>query len=46
MIIDAILSCLLGHFQTWLLLYNCEDSLVEKGMRSVRFLIEGFGGDV
>lgn len=42
-IIDAILSCLLGHFQTWLLLYNCEDSLVEKGMRSVHFLIEGFG---
>ena len=44
-IIDSILSCLLGHFQTWLFLYNCEDSLVEKGMRNVRFLIAGFDGD-
>lgn len=41
-IIDGILSCLLGHFQSWFLLYNCEDSLMEKGMRNVHFLIAGF----
>jgi AcrR family transcriptional regulator len=44
-IIDAVISCLLGHFQSWLLLYNCEDSLVEKGMRNVQFLIDGFAAD-
>lgn len=41
-IIDGILSCLLGHFQTWLMLYNAQGSLVEKGMRDVHFLIKGF----
>lgn len=41
-IIDAILSCLLGHFQSWLMLYNGEGSLTEKGMRDVHFLIKGF----
>lgn len=41
-IVDAILSCLLGHFQSWFLLYNCEGSLLEKGMTSVGFLVEGF----
>ena len=41
-IVDAILSCLLGHFQSWLFLYNGQGSLVEKGMRDVKFLIKGF----
>lgn len=41
-IVDAILSNLLGHFQSWFLLYNCEGSLVDKGMRNVSFLVSGF----
>ena len=41
-IVETVLVTLLGHFQAWFILHNCEGDLREQGMRTVEYLISEF----